>query len=112
MIHVADTEENRVPIEIVKLLENIGMVLGAAIQRVQTEEALGQSERRLRSLSSRLLSAQEEERKRIAGEIHDSIGSCLSAVKLSLQNNLCRLKEGALTAESLEALVSITQTSA
>jgi PAS domain S-box-containing protein len=110
LLHVADTEENRVPIEIVKLLENIGMVLGAAIERVQMEEELGQSERRLRALSSRLLSAQEEERKRIAGEIHDSISSSLSAVKLGLEYNLDRLKEGEFTPESMEALVSITQT--
>lgn len=74
------------------------------------EEELGQSERRLRGLSSRLLSAQEEERKRISGEIHDNISSSLSAVKLGLQMNLDCLKEGTLTTESMEALVSITQT--
>lgn len=34
----------------------------------------------LRELSSKLLSAHEEERKRVAGEIHDTLGSCLAAI--------------------------------
>lgn len=109
LIHVADFEENKVPIEIVSLLENVGMILGTAIRRVQMDEALKQSEMRLRSLSSRLLNAQEAERKVIAREIHDSIGSGLSGIKLGLQLNQDKLKKGVLTAESLQYLVSITQ---
>ena len=50
-------------------------------QRVQERTtALEKANEELRHLSSKLLSAQEEERKRVAGEIHDTIGSCLSAV--------------------------------
>ncbi len=109
LIHVADHEENKVPLETVSLLENVGMVLGSAIRRVQMGEALGRSEKRLRALSSKLLQAQEEERKKIAMEVHDSIGSSLSAIKLGLQLSMDRLKEGSLTAESLDTLVSVTQ---
>ncbi len=50
--------------------------------------SLGQSEKQLRKLSARLLSAQEEERKRIAGEIHDSIGQTLVAMKFSVDKAL------------------------
>jgi signal transduction histidine kinase len=60
-------------------------------------------------LSSKLLQAKEEERKKIAMEVHDSIGSSLSAIKLGLQLSMDRLKEGSLTAESLDTLVSVTQ---
>ena len=80
-----------------------------ARERKRAEEALRESERRLRSLSSKLLTAQEEERKRIAGEIHDSISSSLSAVKYGLENALQQTEQGKTTPESLKALISMTQ---
>ncbi|MDR3567517.1 MAG: response regulator [Syntrophobacteraceae bacterium] len=109
LIHVGDHEKNKLPLETVSLLENAGMVPGSAISRVQMGEALGRSEKRLGFLSARLLQAQEEERKKIAREVHDSIGSSLSAIKLGLQLRVDMLGKGALTAESLGALVSVAQ---
>jgi signal transduction histidine kinase len=38
----------------------------------------------LRSLSSHLLRAQDEERRRIARELHDSLGQYLAALKMNL----------------------------
>ncbi|HKV81554.1 MAG TPA: ATP-binding protein [Candidatus Sulfotelmatobacter sp.] len=38
----------------------------------------------LQRLSSRLLRAQDEERRRIARELHDSIGQCLTALKINM----------------------------
>ncbi len=46
----------------------------------------------LRWLSSKLLSAQEEERKRVAGEIHDTLGSCLNAIKFKVESTLQRMR--------------------
>jgi PAS domain S-box-containing protein len=43
------------------------------------------AEETLRSLSQQLLMAQEEERRRIARELHDEIGQILTTVKISLQ---------------------------
>jgi signal transduction histidine kinase len=42
----------------------------------------------LRLLSAELMSAQEQERKRIAQELHDAIGQSMSAVKYSLERVL------------------------
>jgi len=39
-------------------------------------------------LSEKILTAQESERKQIAGELHDSIGQSISAIKFSLENIL------------------------
>ena len=51
-----------------------------------TSQALELSEERLRALSRRLLEVQEEERKRLARDLHDDIGQVLTALKLQLES--------------------------
>jgi len=67
-------------------------------EREQAEKALRESEGRLRSLSSQLLAAQENERKRIALELHDSLGQTLSALKFSVENSLRHIEDSNLNA--------------
>ncbi|MBM4294612.1 MAG: PAS domain S-box protein [Deltaproteobacteria bacterium] len=55
-------------------------------ERKRTEEVLKESEKNLRHLASRLLSAQEDERKRISRELHDELGHSLLALKLQLES--------------------------
>jgi signal transduction histidine kinase len=62
-------------------------------ERRRIEDSLLDSEAQLRLLSSRLLSAQEEERKRIARELHDSIGASLSAAKFSMENVIDQIQK-------------------
>jgi signal transduction histidine kinase len=57
-------------------------------------DSLTQSELQLKMLTTQLLRAQEDERKRIARELHDSIGSWLSAVKFSLENAAQQIEIG------------------
>jgi PAS domain S-box-containing protein len=54
-------------------------------EREKVEVALRDSEFKLRALSARLLSAQEEERRNISRELHDDLGQILTAINLDLQ---------------------------
>lgn len=53
-------------------------------ERKKAEEACQQSENHRRILYSRILTAHEEERKRISMELHDELGQSLSVLKLRL----------------------------
>jgi len=53
-------------------------------ERHQAEEALKDSEEKLRFLTTQLLSAQEDERKRLSQGLHDELGHALLAMKLDL----------------------------
>jgi PAS domain S-box-containing protein len=77
--------------------------------RERTEE-LEEANKALRNLSTRLLSAQEEERKRIAGELHDTIGACLSGIKFKVENSLLKMgKTQNHMTESLKTILPVIQ---
>jgi len=79
-------------------------------ERKRAEEALRESEARLRHLSSELLSVQENERRRISREIHDSIGQTLAAIKFGLESKVGQMGKGpAPPGVSLESIVSLAQ---
>jgi PAS domain S-box-containing protein len=82
-------------------------------ERTQAEEALRESERQLRHLSSQLLTAQENERKRIARELHDGIGQSLSALKFGVENSLKQMDKRTARPiiKPLEAVIPIIQES-
>jgi len=67
------------------------------------------TEEKLRSLSRRVISAQEVERKRIGHELHDGTGQTLSALKIMLEREVARLKEQhpELETERLENLAPL-----
>jgi PAS domain S-box-containing protein len=81
--------------------------------RVQERTAdLAAANETLRYLSARLLSAEEEERKRVAAEIHDTIGSCLSAVKFKVESAVQQIGETSPgTIESLKTIIPVVKES-
>jgi PAS domain S-box-containing protein len=60
------------------------MALRARAYRQRTEEALKKSEKELRFLTAQLLSIQEQERRRVARELHDELGQDLTVLKIHL----------------------------
>jgi len=56
------------------------------VDRKLAEQKLAESERSLRSLSLHLLRSQDEERRRIGRDLHDSLGQILTAIKMNLQS--------------------------
>ena len=67
------------------------------------KHTLRHSEHALRVLSGKLLGAQEQERKRIAAELHDGLGQSLSAVKFNLESSL-KMLEPSANERSIEAM--------
>jgi PAS domain S-box-containing protein len=62
-------------------------------ERKQVEEALSESEENLRFLSNQLITAQEDERKRISSELHDEFGQSLVGLKYQLSHLPKQLKK-------------------
>ena len=70
-------------------------------ERKLAENAVRESEARLRALSARLESAREEEGRRIAREIHDELGGTLTTLKWNL-DGLAESLAGAISAAEAE----------
>ncbi len=99
-----------------ELQDNDGTIIGRLnsvidiTRRKKTQEDLQQSRKRLRRLSVKLIEAQEAERKRIAQELHDSIGAGLAAVKFSLEKKLKEMTDGKLAKTTrLEYIIPLLQ---
>jgi signal transduction histidine kinase len=71
-------------------------------ERKRADAALRASEKALRQLSSRLLQLQDEERRRMARELHDSTGQILTALTMKL--GVLRRSVGALDLRASGAL--------
>jgi PAS domain S-box-containing protein len=79
-------------------------------RRKQMEGALMESEKELRLLSTQLLATQENERKWVAQELHDSIGQSLVAVKFALERKISQSGAGPTPPGiSLEDILSMVQ---
>jgi PAS domain S-box-containing protein len=77
-------------------------------ERKKSEEAVRESEQKLRLLSSQLLTLQEQERKRLASELHDSISQTLSAAKFGLES-IIQQENHALQAGSTQTIAASVQ---
>lgn len=80
-----DELEVRVVERTEELRQTIHILMLEMEKREQAEKELKQSEEKLRFLSAQLLSIQENERKRLAAELHDELGHALLTMKLNLR---------------------------
>jgi len=67
------------------LLNSIGFQIGTAVEQSRLYDRLAKARERYRVLLRHSLTAQEEERKRIARELHDDTSQALTSLALSLQ---------------------------
>jgi PAS domain S-box-containing protein len=56
------------------------------VERTEAQKKLHESENSLRQLSLRLLQTQDEERRRIGRDLHDSVGQCLVGLKMKVDS--------------------------
>ncbi|BDQ02813.1 PAS domain S-box protein [Ignavibacterium sp.] len=85
----ADTmvfDENGKPIAIIGVGRDITEKKIAEIALRESQEELKRSEEMLRSLTQKLQDIREEERTRIAMELHDELGQVLTAIKIDLNS--------------------------
>lgn len=75
------------------LLQVVADRVAPAIERSRLIESVRAARERLEALSRRLLTAQEEERRRVAIELHDELGQVLTAVKIGLESMPAQLSE-------------------
>ncbi len=75
-------------------------------ERKLVEEKLRLSEQRLKRLSSKLITAQENERRRIGKELHDSLGQLLAFTKISIEACVQRFVKK-ITPDELKSLTRL-----
>jgi PAS domain S-box-containing protein len=109
VVSVASRSPRRFTEEDLKLLLLVADRAAPAVERARLLETVREGRERQKALSHRLLTAQEEERRRLAVELHDELGQILTAVKISLAS-LDRLPGGATAPAPLrDTIASVDQ---
>lgn len=86
------------------------VMLRDTTERVRAEDALRRSREELEQLSGGILAAREEEKRRIARELHDDLGQRLSALKMDLvmlAADVMECQEAGVLAQKITAMHAI-----
>ena len=96
----------------IKLAQTIANQVAVAIENARLMDLVKQHSRRLSLLSSKIIKTQEEERKRIAEQLHDQIGQTLTAMKMNLEMISRSLSNGSkrIKARVLDTQQLLTET--
>lgn len=88
-------------LQTIESLEELRATLEARVE--ERTEALRQQEMQVRQLLHQVITAQEEERARIAYELHDEVGQLLTAIRLSMDG----LPPGSLDQEAARQVANV-----
>ena len=85
VLNIASSMPRRFTSRDMHLLHSVGDLLGTAIEHVKLHEQLRRSRERYQQLARQVLLTGEEERRRIARELHDETSQTLTGLALNLQ---------------------------
>lgn len=104
-VHLADPQKDAFPPQIIDFIESIAPLVGEALHRFSIEEELHSSREQLRAFSAHLQAAREEERTKIAREIHDELGQILTAAGMEMSLLKKRYKDQAPIRKSASSVI-------
>jgi PAS domain S-box-containing protein len=114
-VRCKDGSEFLAEISLVPLQLVTGTIVSVTIRdvsdRVRAERNSRETQERLRNLASRLHAAREEERTRVAREIHDELGQSLTGLKMDLSWLLGRMPRAwKKVRERVRAMITLVET--
>lgn len=101
--------ETRVHLRTAELAESNRDLENEIVRREGAEQAVRRSRNELATLSHQLMIAQEAERKRIARELHDSVGQQLSAIKYTLERVETCIERGEEAQPQIKSAIAALQ---
>jgi len=111
-LNLAHTKSIEISPDTSRWIESLANYVAVLTERKRSEEELRSSREQLRELSKHIQSVVEEERKRIAREIHDVLGQELSLLQLELSLMVDQLgqseKELRKKAKSMSKLIDVS----
>jgi signal transduction histidine kinase len=105
VLNVMSNTPNRFKREDMYLLSSVGYQLGMAIEQARLYERLKNARERYKKLLEVAMVIQEEERKRIARELHDETSQNLTALSLNLRAIKDMMEEEGLSKDVKELIV-------